>query len=197
MTTYYVRTIADDFNFDLTTGAQTGGYSLTSHFEIYNEAALGATYAPWGHKTNRLFSTTTQTLYAFANVSGIHTLTTRTEPPPKSTISSSNVIVQADSSGTFYWCDRQGNGSFLQGWGMERWVGQGWTSPFTNYSTWISELCTAFDTINIGSVVTRNNNINLVIFKYKFTNYPENGRHFLFPVFYVGNDPRFDSTVVI
>jgi hypothetical protein len=197
MTTYYVRTIADDFDFNIDSGAQTPCYSRTTHFEIYTEPALGATYEDWGHKTNRMFSTVNQTLYAFCDVEGIATLTNRLRPPAKSTISSSNVLVQTGTTGTIYWCDWEANPNQSQGWGMEGWGQRGWTNPFQDYSTWINEICNAFDTINIQSVATNFNRINVVIFKYKFNNRPENDRYMLFPVFYVGDDPNYDTTVVI
>lgn len=201
MTTYYVRTIADSFNFEvkLTAATQTYGYSRNSHFELYVEPALsGADYEPWGIRANRMFTAYNQVLFAFFEQKESDNMTNRVAPPSKTNVNDFRTLRQSDSSGTIYWCSKAVNiPSAIDTyyvWGDTGWVDQGWSSPEFDYNDYINELCTAFDNINKNSVVTSNSNINLVVFKYRFLN---EGKHRYFPVFYVGNDPNADTTVTI
>lgn len=189
MTTYYIRTIEDEFGFNLTSSSY--GFSLNSHYETYDETAiLGGTYGPYGIRTNRFFSTTQQVLYFFGADNP------RALPPNRASL-----LVQKSptSLGYIYWSNRWGDPtqSTVLGWRMSYWTSLNWVNPSTNYSGWVNDICSAFDSVNQDSVVTLNSDINVVIVKYRFANTPASGTYFLFPIFYVGNDPNRDYTVTI
>jgi hypothetical protein len=186
MATYFIRTIADEFSYNL--GSATYGFSRNSHFETYNETSLAESDRPYGMRTNRLIGNVTQIVYYLGN-SG------RNLPLLKA----ANVINSAGVGGYIYWSNRFNDpaNSTVTGWRATYWNFLGWVDPSTNYSGWVSELCNYFESLNPDSVLNLNSNINVVIFKWTFPNTPASGNFFVFPMFYVGNDPARDSTVTV
>jgi hypothetical protein len=188
MTTYYIRTIADEFSYNLQSAAY--GFSRNSHFETFNASSLGDADNPYGMRTNRLFDTTTQRLYYLTANSA------RNSPPVKAINTISTITI---TGGSILWSNRFNDpvNSTVTGWRGTYWNTQGWIDASSNYSGWVSELCSYFDSLNPDSVLNFYSNINLVIFKWTFPNTPASGNFFVFPIFYVGNDPARDSTVTV
>lgn len=177
MTTYYVRTIIDFFPFNV----NLNGFSEMQNFEAYDFGYVK-------NDENKIFTTSyfPQSIFYYAHN------TDKSRPPTYSTMTVSQIFFENLSGSAIGWFDGSGTG-----WNANRWQSlYGWSNPDTNNATWINELCTKFDTLNKNSVVSNNSGINLLIFKYRFANYTENLFGY-FPVFYVGNDPNCDTTVVI
>jgi hypothetical protein len=204
MTTYYVRTIADEFSYDLVNdlGIPIHGFSKNSHFETYYEPDLffdpeSVDVRPWGMRVNRMFNNEDQILYSYFALSQIDQ-NYRLGPINQNNISSTTIFKQSGTQGFIYWSNL---GPL---WFTGRWVQVGWANPYLNFNDWVDELCISFNTANIDSFTSNSENINLVIFKYKFDTvinpiWPTSeADSFLFvPVFYEGNDPNYDFTVVI
>jgi len=72
------------------------------------------------------------------------------------------------------------------------WSAQGWTNPDVNYSNWLSELCTFFDTAKVATASlygTDDDEVNIYILKW----YLGNTRYY--PIFKKGNDSHYDQII--
>jgi hypothetical protein len=179
MTTYYVRRLLDFFPQNV----NNGGLSEMQYFEAYNSPMrVRDTF-------DRIFANSIgpQKVFYFADTSE------NLNPPTFSTMTVDQIIVEAmQSTPVVNWGDQNGTG-----WNASRWsTVYGWNNPDSNYSGWLTQICTKFDTLNKESVVSNNSTINVLVFSYRFANYTA-GLFAYFPVFYVGDDPNADTTVTI
>jgi hypothetical protein len=197
MTTYHIRTVKDKFSWGYDSGpSYITGFSEMGTFEAYVENRLDAVYKDVAIRTNpaNIFNTVNQELFFYITNDNQRALA-----PSYSTVSASNVISQIGTENYIYWSNYLIT-STSANYNTESWNGKGWGDPIVFPTTFNTRLCEKFDSINKNNIVTNNSNINLVIFKYQFTNYPLKGSDVvdvIFPVFYAGNDPLAETTVVI
>ena len=83
---------------------------------------------------------------------------------------------------------------------IAQWVAQGWTAG--TLATFKTELCTWFNTAknyddndDVFAWGSDNNHVNMILFACTFDN--DAGKTYYLPVFYMGNDPLADETIVI
>jgi len=195
---YYIRTFTNYFDFDMGDGG-VYGYTTNNVLETYNESANGSTLAPYGIRTkpNSVFSTTTQDLFYMSYDSD------RYGTPYYEDMDASNIFKVTTSDGYLYWYNYGIRNGGYKGYSDLGWSDQyhKWSSPTNDSATWHSELCHRFDTYRAGSEESYGNNWNLYIFKYQFTDTPTDGNTNLafayFPIFMRGNDPNYDSKIII
>jgi hypothetical protein len=177
MTTYHVRRLRDFFPINV----NSAGLSEMQYFESFE--------SPMRVKNNEDIIFTSdypQKIFYFADDSD------NLNPPTFSTMTVDEIFFESLSSSIVSWGDASGTG-----WNANRWQSvYGWNNPDTNYSGWLTQICTKFDTLNKDSVLSRATDINVLVFNYRFANYTANLFAY-FPVFYVGQDPNADTTVTI
>jgi hypothetical protein len=177
MTTYYVRVLTDIFSLN---PVSAQGISETGHYENTIETSIFDTPLFYVKTTpNRIFNTIPKTLYYL-------------DFTPNILSYSFTRSVISDSILKWFLADN-GNYEFHD----SEWASFGWTNPSTDISTFVTEICTGFDSKNTNGVISQNDNINLLLFRYNFrlSSFPT--RFYYYPVFYPGNDSNRDFTVVI
>jgi len=190
---YYIRTFTCDFPFDFGGGGNYG-YSENNALESYDEPALGSAETYACRTTPGVFSSTSQELIMIAYNSD------RSSPPSKPDVTASSFIVQNGTTNYIYWSNYGlANGNY-QCYTDVEWQNRGWTNPITDNATWLNELCSAFNTYVAPSHISNNNNYDVYVFKYKFTDCTNVGdqlNYNFFPIFIRGNDPNYDSKIII
>lgn len=175
MTTFYVRVLTDIFSLNPFTG--TG--IISSDTGHYKSTYVSSTDWTIENNPDRIFSQVTKIVYynEFAQSKAAANF-------PENVVTTSVIDFKIrDGGSTPFLIDTD-------------WADRGWTNPSTDQSTFITEVCTAFVNDNERNVVTLNDNINLLLFRFNFR-LSLNTQFYYVPVFYVGNDSNRDFTVVI
>jgi len=183
-TTYHIRT----FTSKLESGLSTPQYSNDNILQVYNEASLPEAARPYGMKTrpDTVFNTTAQEFFHYALYDDPSDY--RQSPPQYATMDADDIRKISTTDGYMWWSN------YSDTWDDSRWDSYGWTNPTSGtYTTWLDEICTKFNTYRAGSEHSHDDNWNVYVFKYT----TDDSTYYYFPLFTKGNDPYYDSQVVI
>lgn len=187
-TFYHIRTFDSEF----ATTQGTSGYSKDNVLEVYTEAALGAYVKGIRTRPSTVFSTQSQELFYLDGTGNRYNM------PVYPTIASGDIYKISTTAGYIYWSTYGDSPVRFVGFNALNWAAKGWSNPDSLYSTWLTEICTKFNTLRAATENSHGNNYNVYVFKYLWTDSPDVGNsRIYFPIFTKGNDPAYQTLITI